>query len=135
MPKEAKNQLIEKLLNNIREDFKTHTRDEVNLNMIMHVINVNLRKHLKSELEEKEIMLKPWEYMKDEFWNIITYEDEQKEWKRKHERIEEELKELQKNTDYELTHSRWDDILIQFIRDLWYNGIADEWVKIWKRYA
>lgn len=34
-----------------------------------------LTKHLA---KDGKWMLRPWEYMKDEFWNIITYEDEQK---------------------------------------------------------
>ena len=41
-----------------------------------------LTKHL-CEQKDGKWMLRPWEYMKDEFWNIITYEDEQKEEKLK----------------------------------------------------
>lgn len=53
-------------------------------------------------------------------------------------RADEIVKELSKcvlNGDTEQAHSDADVVLINFIRELGYNNIADEWEKVDKWYA
>lgn len=56
--------------------------------------------------------------------------------RRRHQCVVDALEELQKpNGDVEQQHCDADGILIQFIRSLGYDDIADAWLKVPKWYA
>lgn len=56
--------------------------------------------------------------------------------RRRHQGVVDALEELQKpNGDTEILHSAADELVIQFIRSLGYDDIADAWQKVPKWYA
>jgi len=63
------------------------------------IVNITRVEYINKLEPQEFISLKPWEYMKDENWNIITYEDEQREVKV--DKVEcENCKRLQKILDW-----------------------------------